>query len=201
MTEDERKAIILGLVPRGAVFLRRKSGGVLWRPRAADYVVESNVWLAGLYDPATVEKDYGPGKSEHSHMIEAAERLAAWGAPDGTVVALLVDEIVRLREANDLLRARSQGVELISAERNRQLSEWDGEHDDEHEDGQLAVRAAELAILHTDEGITDFTHEHDEWGLVAKHGHDSVRSLTIAGALIAAEIDRLLRIDEGREDG
>lgn len=98
MTEDERKTIILGLLPPGAVFLRRKSGGFLWRPKNSNYVEESNVWLAGLYDPAAAERDYGDGKSEHSRMIDAAERVSAWGAPDGTVIALLADEIGRLRE-------------------------------------------------------------------------------------------------------
>jgi len=35
--------------------------------------------------------------------------------------------------------------------------------------------------------------EGDARGLIAKHGDDAVRSLVIAGALIAAEIDRILR--------
>jgi len=99
LTEHERKEIILGLLPAGAVFLRRKSGGFLWRPKCANYVDESNIWLAGLYDPAKVEKDYGMGKSEHSQVIDAAERVAAWGAADETVVALMADEIGRLRKA------------------------------------------------------------------------------------------------------
>ena len=35
-------------------------------------------------------------------------------------------------------------------------------------------------------------HVPDGWGLVTKHRGDRVRQLTIAGALIAAEIDRLI---------
>ena len=89
------------------------------------------------------------------------------------------------------------GCELIAAERRRQVEfeGWSAEHDAGHDNGELAVAAAELAV----DGTCAVVREHedeDNWGLVHMHGHrgikpDQVRALTIAGALIAAEIDRV----------
>ena len=87
------------------------------------------------------------------------------------------------------------GIALIAAERARQVAAkgWTADHDDQHDAGELAVRAAELAIEATDEEVTSNCHEYDAWGLIERHGKDRVRSLVIAGALIAAELDRELR--------
>jgi hypothetical protein len=85
------------------------------------------------------------------------------------------------------------GLAMVAIERSRQRSRWSPEHDDGHRAGELAVRAAELAVNGTDERLSTTAHDPDAWGLVAKHGRDPVRSLTIAGALICAELDRLLR--------
>ena len=76
------------------------------------------------------------------------------------------------------------GAGLIAAERQRQVSEegWTPEHDDEHIDGYLAIAAAHLCC-----GFSD------RWGLYDKHRHNRQRQLVIAGALIAAELDRLAR--------
>jgi len=87
----------------------------------------------------------------------------------------------------------SLAITAIAAERSRQMGRWSAEHDDEHGDGELAVRGAELALVHTDYELNPHEGEHDAWGLVAKHRGDPVRCLTIAGALIAAELDRVLR--------
>lgn len=86
------------------------------------------------------------------------------------------------------------GARLIAAERARQVcaAGWTPEHDqDHHGQGELALHAAELALAGTDWEsplVGD-----DDWGLVAKHAGDRQRQLVIAGALIAAEIDRLDR--------
>jgi len=93
-----------------------------------------------------------------------------------------------------------RGAELIANERLRQLARWSANHDAEHERGELAIVAAILALHGTNACVTGETrgmkvaHQRDAWGLVAKHGHDWVRLLTIAGALIAAEIDRVRRL-------
>lgn len=93
------------------------------------------------------------------------------------------------------------GIERIAAERQRQIEKegWTPEHDDQHEDSELAFAACYYAIpcgVRNDAGdwITPsdlFPGEWDyEW---AKRGDDRIRNLEKAGALIAAEIDRLQR--------
>ena len=89
----------------------------------------------------------------------------------------------------------SKGTNDIAAERLRVLAckPYDAAHDDQHVDGELAAVAAELAVAHTDFKVVD-SHGRvadDMWNL---RRHDTRRRLVIAGALIAAEIDRLDRI-------
>jgi len=94
------------------------------------------------------------------------------------------------------------GIELITAERARQQDGegWSLAHDRGHEYGEISIAAAELAVDGTDACI-DIPTEPDAWGLLAKHGYrgtkpNRVRALTIAGALIAAELDRVLAFNE-----
>jgi len=89
---------------------------------------------------------------------------------------------------------------MIAAERARQM-DMDGEgyqaaHDDRHVNSQLAMYAAELACHGTDAFVEGIPYGPDRWGLVYRHAADRVRQLVIAGALIAAEIDRLQRAAE-----
>lgn len=94
------------------------------------------------------------------------------------------------------------GIELIAAERERQVSAegWTPAHDDAHTDGELVC----AAICYAEAGSGfDLSLGHDEegkpphpWPFEAswwKPSHDLVRNLAKAGALIAAEIDRLQR--------
>ena len=90
-----------------------------------------------------------------------------------------------------------RGIDLIFAERLRQEKEkgYDAAHDDRHAKGELADFA--LAILNgadpadyddPESWVTEaYAHLH------AKYAHDPICRLAIAGALIAAEIDRLQR--------
>jgi hypothetical protein len=84
------------------------------------------------------------------------------------------------------------GVERIARERNRQIFEegWDGPHDDEHVNGELAAAAHAylLEVLDAD-GIFSWPWDVSWW----KPSDDPIRNLEKAGALIAAEIDRLSR--------
>jgi hypothetical protein len=104
------------------------------------------------------------------------------------------------------------GADLILIERARQQRQitqegWDAEHDSEHTDGELAQAAACYANLAADlvshDYDCDFTdaaqyasrHDWpDSWDRAWwKPSPDPVRNLVKAGALIAAEIDRLQR--------
>lgn len=101
-------------------------------------------------------------------------------------------------------KSNMSGVELIAAERLRQIrvEGWTLEHDDKHHSGELADAAACYAV-----GCHVFIYTHDgegqgmgydavwPWGMNwwKPSENDRIRELTKAGALIAAEIDRLQR--------
>lgn len=100
------------------------------------------------------------------------------------------------------------GIERIAAERKRQIEQegWTPDHDDEHDDASLAVAGACYAgMAHylntarnehqrqimTEEADPSVLWPWDErWW---KPSADRIRNLEKAGALIAAEIDRLER--------
>ncbi|HEY0548166.1 MAG TPA: hypothetical protein VGF13_01115 [Verrucomicrobiae bacterium] len=110
------------------------------------------------------------------------------------------------------------GVELIAEERQRQQSVegWGATHDDTHRGGEIAIAAACYAagekhthvgrMLNSARGMEDAGYSYDyseakpdqitwPWnGDDYKPGHDRIRELVKAGALIAAEIDRLQRL-------
>ncbi len=94
------------------------------------------------------------------------------------------------------------GIDRIAAERKRQIEKegWSAEHDDQHRLGQLAQAATCYAALAaTQSRMTIFAKPigcPTEWPWYRKWWNPSdnpVRNLEIAGALIAAEIDRLER--------
>lgn len=87
-----------------------------------------------------------------------------------------------------------EGAELIADERRRQIDAegWTPEHDDAHKHGELVEAAecysyaARTGTLHPPRG---WPWEPSWW----KPTGNPVRDLVKAGALIAAEIDRLQR--------
>lgn len=98
------------------------------------------------------------------------------------------------------------GIELIAKERARQISQegWTPEHDDEHCHGEISQAAlcyTEAATMQaaTGENVRKLRRFRRmwpwEWALW-KPSEDPVRNLVKAGALIAAEIDRLERRKE-----
>jgi hypothetical protein len=104
----------------------------------------------------------------------------------------------------------SRGVRLIAAERQRQIMQegWTPEHDDEHNTGELGYAAAAymdwadaqvkelLDVSDWREGVLDSDGIPFIWpwhSLWWKPSDDPIRNLVKAGALIAAEIDRLQR--------
>lgn len=113
----------------------------------------------------------------------------------------------------------SPGIVRIAAERERQVTAegWTPDHDDQHQECELAIAAACYAAPYSIKadvcrlvpcGCREAICEHfggsverrgwqdpwpwdEEWDKRGKHNR--IKSLAIAGALIAAEIDRLLR--------
>ena len=98
------------------------------------------------------------------------------------------------------------GVEIIADERQRQIEVmgWSLHHDDEHSKGEIA----DAAVCYARKGDLEFqvlgdkvtlhrAYEwpwHQDWWKPTTY--DRVRELAKAGALIAAEIDRLNRLKE-----
>lgn len=116
--------------------------------------------------------------AEHNYMA------GRWEAANATHLA-------RIKVLESLLTG---GIDLIAAERERQISQegWTPEHDDQHRFAEIAQNAALLVVSGTDASV-DLHGEAINWGLAEKHKGNRIRQLTIAGALIAAEIDRLNR--------
>lgn len=101
------------------------------------------------------------------------------------------------------------GVELIEKERNRQIDKegWDAKHDDEHGIGALAVAGACYALDYAGQDRREtggsYCSTYEEFARRAwpwdeqdwkPTPNDPVKQLVKAGALIAAEIDRLQRM-------
>lgn len=87
------------------------------------------------------------------------------------------------------------GIELISEERIRQLCKegWTPEHDDTHDMGEL-LRGGAAYALAANAGADALIPASWPWSQRWwKPSDDPVRNLVKAGALIAAEIDRLQR--------
>ena len=103
-------------------------------------------------------------------------------------------------------KQRLTGVWFIAEERHRQKAEkgFDDAHDDEHKWGELAWAAACYAapgeIAHKTKDADFRPCYVDPWPWDRKWDkrdkHDYKRRLIIAGAWIAAEIDRLIRLEE-----
>jgi len=84
------------------------------------------------------------------------------------------------------------GIELITEERQRQITEegWTAEHDHQHNDSELAGAGAYYAIPENRRKYyPNLWMFREEW--FKPTPKDRVRELTKAGALIAAEIDRI----------
>jgi hypothetical protein len=94
----------------------------------------------------------------------------------------------------------SEGVRRIANERGKHHGKgYTPEHDAvNHDDGQLASRAAELAMHTVNPASPRGVCGYDSWDLIEDHGDDLIRCLEIAGSLIAAEIDRRLAEKGGR---
>lgn len=84
------------------------------------------------------------------------------------------------------------GTELIAEERARQISAegWTPEHDDKHGMSELAMAAVCYATPAAHRGTTYWPWSSRWWKPTPEN---RIRELAKAGALIAAEIDRLQR--------
>jgi hypothetical protein len=127
----------------------------------------------------------------YEHREDAERMIEQFYGKDGRVVPL-----VRAPTG-----AGESGVDLIAAERKRQIEVegWTPDHDDEHVNGEMAMSAVAYAWP---PDITVYGVRRDQawpFGSCDWKPGDRIRELTKAGALIAAEIDRLQRAAPGPE--
>lgn len=99
------------------------------------------------------------------------------------------------------------GIELIAAERERQITAegWTPEHDDTHQNAEMtsAARCYVGHALGLEYGMPRQMRMPREWPWSStwwKPSADPIHDLTKAGALIAAEIDRLSRQNDEMRD-
>lgn len=131
-------------------------------------------------------------------LIIAARPVPDYLQPDEKWIT---EEVVRhLSEHGGTMKT---GAELIAEERDRQINVegWTPEHDDAHTHRELAMAACAYAGY-----TTASTHENartiaqswwpDEWDQSWFKPTSHISNLVKAGALIAAEIDRLQRLNE-----
>ena len=89
----------------------------------------------------------------------------------------------------------NSGIELIAAERNRQIEKegWSAEHDDAHGEDLADAAFCYLKPEMTAPRESDGAPYHWPWDKESWKPTDRIRDLVKSGALIAAEIDRLQR--------
>jgi hypothetical protein len=98
------------------------------------------------------------------------------------------------------------GIERIAAERQRQIEVegWTPEHDDLHINEEIASAAAYYALPTAERKDLESAVAVDLWPWDSRWckltPNDRIHELEKAGALIAAEIDRLLRLSEKERD-
>jgi hypothetical protein len=99
------------------------------------------------------------------------------------------------QEAAPPIAWASDALRDVAAERRRQIEaeDWTPEHDDEHEDGELALAGAAYAVVgYTDAGPSEAP-AWWPWDAEWWKPKDKRRNLVKAAALLLAEIERLDR--------
>ncbi len=99
-----------------------------------------------------------------------------------------------------VISAVSKGASLIVAERERQIGQedWNANHDDAHVHAELVDAAVSYALAYTAQSPPGNGRWRWPWEQKWWKPSDRKRNLVKAGALIAAEIDRLERQEARR---
>lgn len=107
-----------------------------------------------------------------------------------------VDTLARYLRHKIISQGYSEGISLIAQERLRQVLEegWTSQHDDNHTERQLATAAVSYIVVN-DDYQGDYGEQIFPWDKEWWKPKDEISNLVRAGALIAAEIDRLLRLE------
>lgn len=160
--------------------------------------------FAATYEPASAPLTPPAAGEGETHEIAQHFIIAA---RENAVPAIDAEDLSALAEA--YLRAAApreraaDGVSMIAAERARQIEHhgFDAARDNTYDRGELAAAATHYALTEWDYSMHGDAFWPAEWSASWDHKgeDDRITQLTKAGALIAAEIDRLLRATTRRE--
>lgn len=178
----------------------------------------NDIVLGALFDfmgTLTIGETLTVGAEYESSGI--LDRFAEWSVMRG--IDLGAAGPSRVNDWQDFLAP--SGINLVLAERVRQVEEegWTRENDDRYVSAEMALAAACYAAAAAghphvftrpqvsqqgegmNAGITIRAHDLWPWEMLwdKRHQHEELRMLAIAGALIAAEIDRRLRVGARNE--
>lgn len=172
--------------------------------RESDYIREQHdIWQAVAKKHADervrLEEQYEGVKSLlESKQVEVDEITELWKSEtdraDDLATSNRINQDALASTKEQLESLRSGGAGLIAAERQRQVRSegWTPDHDDEWDDGELARAAVRYAMEEVDREHYGYSWPW-AWEWWKPSPKDRVRELVKAGALIAAEIDRLQR--------
>lgn len=123
-------------------------------------------------------------------------------------LAIVELENLRKKHPKRILALAKTGAELIAEERQRQIEQegWSANHDDLHDRFQLSNAAMAYLNPSNSTHVRTFWPWDWKWWKPAqpkdfdeKYASYHIKDLVKAGALIAAEIDRLQRLSEKKE--
>lgn len=170
-------------------------------PGAAD-VNEANAKMFGQIVEAREVAECAPDET----LVEAIERLRKEREATESLVERIAEETEKLGRphGHDVMTwikglaapapsaVTEPAVAMVVAERAKQRARWPDAHDDGHFDGEIAVAASDLLAAYCRHLRGFPSYFAGTWGLVAKN-EDQMDRLRIAGALVVAEMQRLLR--------
>lgn len=176
---------------------------------ALDFLVERGVWSPNVDRRERIDPVYEvAAQLVKLIVIEMQRATNADLAADGPVgneeegVWQLIEAKAKVLsgylDRSMKLEVESDGARAIELERREQVARgWTADHDDEHDEGELLYAAICYAQFRLDDPHDPPERVPDAWPFEPENWHahrDRRRNLVKAGALIAAEIDRLDRL-------
>jgi hypothetical protein len=175
---------------------------------AVDFLVERGIWSPNTDRREKVDPVYEvAAQLVKLILIEMPRATNADLAADGPVgdeeagVWQLIEAKAKVLgeylDRSMKLEVKSDGARAIELERVEQRKRWGDDHDDEHDEGELLYAAICYAQFRLDDPHYPPERVPDAWPFEPENWHahrDRRRNLVKAGALIAAEIDRLDRL-------
>lgn len=137
------------------------------------------------------DKHHNELRRSYSELYHA---LTAMNVYDSKTIMFIIEQLKKSQEQAKV--TMSDGVIAISEERYRQMKEYSDAHDDDHISKDLAYNAYTILAPYVGCMCRE-TSGPINWGLGSKlEDLSPIKALSVVGALVAAEIDRLIRKKE-----